>query len=261
MDAVTGAPVMVSVAEGVATITLNRPEKRNALNGDTVEALRTALAVIETDDEVRVVLLRGAGSDFCSGADLAELELIADMGEEESLADARRLGALFSDLRNHRKPIIAAVHGRALAGGAGLATACDLVLAADDAQMGYPEVHLGFVAAMVMTILRRKVGESVAFELVTRGDRVGAARCAELGLVNRVFPADGFEQAAAAYAAELARRPTSAVQLSKKLLYALDDLGFAEGIEAGAQVNVEARMSEACREGVRTFFDRAKRAT
>jgi methylglutaconyl-CoA hydratase len=259
VDAVTGAPVLVAVADGVATITLNRPEKRNALNGDTVEALRAALAVTETDDDVGVVLLRGAGKDFCSGADLVELEGIAEMGEEASLADARRLGALFSDLRTHPKPTIAAVQGRALAGGAGLATACDLVLAAEDAELGYPEVHLGFVAAMVMTILRRKVGESIAFELVTRGDRVGAARCAELGLVNRVFPAADFDASAAAYAAELATRPATAVQLSKKLLYALDDLGFAEGIEEGARVNVEARMGEACREGVRRFLDRSKR--
>lgn len=254
----TGAPVLVSVADGVATITLNRPEKRNALNSDTVEALKAALAVTETDDAVRVVLLRGAGSDFCSGADLAELAMIAEMGEEESLDDARRLGALFTHLRNHPKPVIAAVQGRALAGGAGLATACDLVLAADDAQMGYPEVHLGFVAAMVMTILRRKVGESIAFELVTCGDRIDAARCAELGLVNRVFPTEDFDTAVVDFAVELARRPTSAVQLSKKLLYELDGLDFEAGIEAGVQVNVQARMSDACREGVRKFMDRSK---
>lgn len=251
----TGAPVLVSVADGVATITLNRPDKRNALNADTVEALKAALAVTETDDAVRVVLLRGAGSDFCSGADLAELAMIAEMGEAESLDDARRLGALFTNLRTHPKPVIAAVHGRALAGGAGLATACDLVLAADNAQMGYPEVHLGFVAAMVMTILRRKVGESVAFELVTLGERIDAVRCAELGLVNRIFPAADFDAAVIAFAGELARRPTSAVQLSKKLLYQLDGTDFEAGIEAGAQVNVQARLSEACREGVRKFLD------
>lgn len=252
----TGAPVLVSVADGVATITLNRPEKRNALNADTVKALQAALAVTETDDAVRVILLRGAGSDFCSGADLAELATLVELGETQSLEDARRLGALFTSLRNHPKPIIAAVQGRALAGGAGLATACDLVLAADDAQMGYPEVHLGFVAAMVMTILRRKVGESVAFELVTCGNRIDAARCAELGLVNRVFPAADFDDAVARFAVELARRPAAAVQLSKKLLYRLDGLDFEAGIEAGAQVNVEARMSEACREGVKKFLDR-----
>jgi methylglutaconyl-CoA hydratase len=258
MDAVTEPSVLVAVADGVATITLNRPEKRNALSGEMVEDLKAALAVTETDDDVRVVLLRGAGKDFCSGADLSELERIAELGEDESLADARRLGSLFTNMRSHTRPIIAAVQGRALAGGAGLATACDLVLAADDAEMGYPEVRLGFVAAMVMTILRRKVGESTAFELVTRGERVAASRCAEIGLVNRVFPAAEFEESVASYAAELAMRPASAVRLSKQLLYVLDDLGFDEGIEAGARVNVEARLSEACREGVTRFLDRSR---
>jgi len=220
--------------------------------------LRAAFADVAGDESVRVVLLRGAGKDFCSGADLAELEKIAEMGEAESLEDARRLGGLFLELRMHPKPIVAAVQGRALAGGAGLASACDLVVASEDAQLGYPEVHLGFVAAMVMTILRRKVGESVAFQLVTRGERIGAERCAELGLVNRVLPTGTFDAAVSAYVTELASRPSSAVQLSKKLLYALEDLGFEAGLEAGARANAEARMTDECRRGVREFLERSR---
>jgi len=255
---VTEPVLLYDVADGVATLTLNRPDKRNALNGELVRALHDALDRTAEDDEVRVVLLRGAGKDFCSGADLAELEKIAEMGEEESLEDARSMGALFLQMREHPQPVIAAVQGRALAGGAGLATACDLVLAHEEAQMGYPEVHLGFVAAMVMTILRRKVGESVAFELLTRGDRIPVARAAELGLVNRVFPAGEFDDAVDRYAAELASRPPSALRLTKSLLYRLDELDFVAGIEAGARTNVEARLTEACREGVRRFLDRSK---
>ena len=250
--------VLYGVSDGVATLTLNRPEKRNAMNGALVAALKAALARAADDPEVRVVVIRGAGKDFCSGADLAELEKIAEMGEAESLEDARSMGALFRQMREHPQPVIAAVQGRALAGGAGLATACDLVLAHEDAQMGYPEVHLGFVAAMVMTILRRKVGESVAFELLTRGDRIPATRAAELGLVNRIFPADEFDAAVDTYAAELASRPASALRLTKSLLYRLDDLDFEAGIEAGARTNVEARLTEACREGVRRFLERSR---
>jgi len=249
--------VLYAVADGVATLTLNRPEKRNAMNGAVVAALKAALGRAADDAGVRVLVIRGAGKDFCSGADLAELEKIAEMGEDESLEDARSMGALFLQMRVHPQPVIAAVQGRALAGGAGLATACDLVLAHEDAQIGYPEVHLGFVAAMVMTILRRKVGESVAFELLTRGDRVPVSRAAELGLVNRVFAADEFDGAVDRYAAELASRPASALRLTKSLLYRLDDLGFEAGIEAGARTNVEARLTEECREGVRRFLDRS----
>lgn len=246
------------VADGVATLTLNRPEKRNALDGALVQALKDGLEKARADDGVRVVALRGAGKDFCSGADLAELERIAGMGAEESLADAEFLGDLFVRMRRHPTPVVAVVHGRALAGGCGLATACDLVLAHEDAELGYPEVHLGFVPAMVMAILRRKVPESRAFELVTRGQRVGAEEARRLGLVNRVFEVETFEDDVAAYLADLAARPPSAVALTKRLLYDLDGLGFDEGIARGAEVNVEARMTEACREGLRRFLEKSK---
>jgi methylglutaconyl-CoA hydratase len=250
--------LQVEVAAGVAILTLNRPDKRNALNSDLVQALRGALAGAAMDAEVKVILLRGAGKDFCSGADLAELERIADMGPEESLEDAGELGELFVDMRMHPRPIVAAVQGKALAGGCGLATACDIVLAHEDAAFGYPEVHLGFVPAMVMAILRRKVGESRAFELVTRGHRLSAPEAAELGLVTRVLSGDDFHGAARDYAADLAARPASALELTKRLLYGLDGASFQEGIRRGAEVNALARMTDACREGVRAFLARSK---
>lgn len=242
---------------GVATLTLNRPDKRNALNGALVAELREALERVGADPAVHVVVLRGAGKDFCAGADLAELERIAEMSEEANLEDARTLGALFSTMRMLPKPVVAVVQGRALAGGCGLATACDLVLAHEGAELGYPEVHLGFVPAMVMAILRRKVPEGKAFDLVARGHRVRAEEAQSLGLVNHVFPAASFEADVAAFLAELAARPASALALTKALLYELGDLNFAAGVERGAEVNVEARMTKACREGVRRFLDRS----
>ncbi|MGD2067231.1 MAG: enoyl-CoA hydratase-related protein [Gemmatimonadota bacterium] len=242
--------------EGVVTLWLNRPEKRNALNGELVGALRRELGRAAADEAVRVVALRGTGPDFCSGADLAALEEIAGMGAEESLADAQALGDLFVAMRRHPRPIVAVVHGRALAGGCGLASACDIVLAHEDAELGYPEVHLGFVPAMVMAILRRKVGEARAFELVARGHRVSAPEAHRLGLVARIVAADSFEEDVRAYLAELASRPASAVALSKRLLYGLDGVAFEDGIGRGAEVNALARMTDACREGVRRFLDR-----
>jgi methylglutaconyl-CoA hydratase len=242
----------------VLTLLLNRPEKRNALNAELIAALGAALLSAGEDPAVRVIALRGAGSDFCAGADLAELARIQQMGPEESLADAQRLGDLLVHLRRHAKPVVAVVHGKALAGGAGLATACDLVLARDDAELGYPEVHLGFVPAMVMAILRRKVPEGRAFELITRGDRIGAEEAERIGLVNRVFPSATFDAEVEAYLTALASRPPSAVSLSKRLLYGMDGVGFEDSIARGAEVNAIARLTEACREGVRRFLERSK---
>lgn len=256
---VTEPVLLHEVTDGVATLTLNRPDKRNALNGALVAALKDALAAAERDETVRVVAITGAGKDFCSGADLAELERISSMSAEENLADARSLGALFVAMRRHRCPVVALVRGRALAGGCGLATACDVVLADEASELGYPEVHLGFVPAMVMAILRRKVPEGKAFDLVVGGARVSAREAERIGLVTQVLDPATFDDDARAYLAGLAARPAGAVALTKRLLYDLDGPDFEEGIERGARVNVEARMSEECRSGVKRFLDRTSR--
>jgi len=244
--------------EGILTLWLNRPEKRNALNGTLVDALAEALQEAEARGDVRVIVLRGDGPDFCAGADLAELERVTAMGEEASLADAQRLGALLLQIRRHPRPIVAAVHGKALAGGCGLATACDLILASAEAELGYPEVHLGFVPAMVMAILREKLTEGRAFELVALGDRIPASEALRIGLVNRVFPAEGFVEGVDAFVREVAKRPPEALTLTKNLLYELADLSVEKGVQRGAEVNVEARQTEACRDGVKAFLAKRK---
>jgi len=249
--------VLYSVDAGVALVTLNRPDKRNALDDRMVAELREAFERADRDPEARVVLLRGAGKDFCAGADLAQLERIAaGTGPLENLDDAAAFGDLLIRMRRLSKPIVAAVHGNAFAGGAGLATACDVVLASEDSRFGYPEVHLGFVPAMVMALLRRACGEKIAFELVARGDRIDAAEAHRLGLVNRVLPAATFEADSMEYARELAGRSASALRLIKRLFYGMDGASFEEAIARGAEVNVLARMTEDTREGVREFLER-----
>lgn len=245
----------------VATITLNRPEKRNALNAELVTGIDRAVAALGANADVHVIVLTGAGPDFCAGADLAQLERIAEGADVmDNLRDAQGLGDLFIRMRRTPKPIIAAVRGNAIAGGAGLASACDLILAADDAVFGYPEVHLGFVPAMVMALLRRAVGEKVAFELVARGDRIDAQEARRLGLVNGVFPGATFDDDVARYTRELALRSTSAIALTKRLLYGMDGLPFEEAIARGAEINALARVTEDCRAGVRRFLDRQGRS-
>lgn len=243
---------------GVAWITLSNPEKRNALNADLVAGLKEALAALEEDGDVRVIGLRGDGPDFCAGADLREVRDSVEAGMMATLEDAESLGELFLALRRLPKPVVAAVHGNALAGGAGLATACDLIVASEDARFGYPEVKIGFVPAMVMAILRRSLGEKQAFELVATAEPVDAATARRYGLVCRVLEGeepDGFHAAAEGFLEELAERSASALALSKRLLYQLDGAGFEEGLQAGAEVNALSRFTEDCRAGIERFLD------
>jgi methylglutaconyl-CoA hydratase len=243
------------VQAAVATLTLNRPNKRNALDDLTIAELKQSFLAAEADANVKVIVLRGAGHDFCAGADLSQLEKIAAGGtREENLADAMKLGDLLIQMRRMGKPIVAAVHGNALAGGAGLATACDLIIADANAVFGYPEVKLGFVPAMVMPLLVRRVGEKTAFELTAFGGVISAAEAQRLGLVNHVTTGN-FDHEVTRYTAELAGRSASAVQLIKRLLYGIDGLSFEAAVAHGAEINVAARMTEDCREGVRKFLD------
>jgi len=246
--------ILYTVDQNIGRITLNRPDKRNALDNDIVLEFKHALASASADKNVRVVLVTGAGKDFCSGADLASLQRISAAGVEESMDSARVMAELFVEMRRSPKPIIAAVRGRALAGGCGLATACDIILATESAQFGYPEVNIGFIPAMVMAILRRSVSEKRAFELITRGEVISAKAAAEIGMINRVFPDDQFDEAVEQYVSQLAAKSSSAVSLAKNLLYHMDGMTFETAIEAGVQLNAITRMTEDCKRGVERFL-------
>ena len=246
--------VLVSRTDGVATLTLNRPEKKNALDRATLAELRAALTTCDLAADVRVIVLRGAGQDFCAGADLAELLDSVDLPAEENERRAMELGDVFLALREMPKPTVAVVRGRALAGGCGLATACDLVVAHPDAVFGYPEIDRGFVPAMVLAILRRAVGEKVAFDLVATGRSLDAAAAERVGLISRVLPARGFESEVTKLLARLAAASPSALALIKQQFTRLDGMGFAEGIRLGAQVNAVARRSPDFRKAVAAFL-------
>lgn len=243
------------VVEGkIARITLNRPDKRNALNDVLIAGIKDALRKAAADDGVRAIVISGAGKDFSSGADLSALQKIASASVADNLDDARSLMELFLLIRQVPVPVIAAVNGRALAGGCGLATACDLVLASSTARFGYPEVKIGFVPAMVIAILRRNVSEKQAFELVTRGDEITADEAHRIGLVNRVFDDEGFQAEVNTYVERFVQTSKSAVALTKKLLYQVESLAFMEALETGVDVNVIARMTEDCQQGIARFL-------
>ena len=248
--------VTLSIDAGVAHVTLNRPRKRNALSVGLVTELSGILARIAGDQGVRVVALGGAGPDFCAGADLAEVAASQRHGPEVGLSEARELGNVLAKIRRLPQPVAAVVRGRALGGGCGLAAACDIVLAHEAATFGFPEVRLGFVPALVMAVLKRKVGEAAAFDLVVRGHRVGAAEAAGLGLITRVVSAESFGAEVRAYLAELATRPPLAVRMTKELFHGLDGAAFEEALARGAEVNAVARLTDECRDGVRRFLGR-----
>jgi len=245
--------VRVAADGAIGRISLARPEKKNALDRVTADELADALFAL-SDAPVRVVAIDGDGADFCAGADLAALEKMLDAPRQEHIDDAKALAHVFHTIRRMEKPVVALVRGRAYAGGAGLATACDIVLAHETARFAYPEVTIGFVPAMVMTLLRHSVGEKQAFELVSTGRVITAKEAASIGLVSRVFPDIEFDQLSEGVLNQLAAVPPSAMAATKTLFYKLDTLSFIDGISAGIVANADARATPAFREGVERFL-------
>ncbi len=246
--------VLTSIDAGIFSITLNRAAKRNALSAELIEVLHQALEQADLDAETRVVVIRGAGQDFCAGADLDELLASADRTLAENESAALRLGEIFERIRTLPKPVLSLVQGRALAGGAGLATACDLVIASRSAQLGYPEIQRGFVPAMVATLLRRSAGEKVALDLLLTGRVLSAEEALAAGLVSRVVADPELEQEGLKLAGRLAGSSASAMALTKRLFFELDGSSFRDGIRLGARVNAVARGTSDFRVAISQFL-------
>ena len=248
--------ILTEKENSIFTITLNRPEKRNALNDGLINSVKDALREANKDENLRAILIKGAGKDFCSGADLSALQKIAESDVIENLWDAENLMELLAMIRKVKIPVIAAVHGRALAGGCGLATACDIVLASKSARFGYPEVRIGFVPAMVMAILQRNLSEKKSFELITQGFDFSSDEAEKFGLINRVFEDENFDEEVKKYVSVYEYVSRSAVVLSKKLLYQMDGMTFDTALETGAEVNAIARLTEDCQKGIAKFLNK-----
>jgi len=251
--------LLVEVQGGICILTLNRPEKRNALNDELISLLKSEFGRAESDESIKVIVIRGAGKDFCSGADLSAIQKIASASYEENLDDARSLGELFKSIRRVRVPVIAAVRGRALAGGCGLALACDIVVSDSTGIFGFPEVKIGFVPAMVAAIVRRNMFEKDAFAWLTQGFEVKAAELNGLGLVHRIFDDETFDDDVVGFASVYEKVSRSAVEMTKRLLYEIDGFDFSEAIERGAEVNAKARMTDDCRNGIARFLNKGSK--
>ena len=228
----------------VGRIVLARPKEQNIIDREMAEQLFAALQHLENDREVGVVHLSAEGDDFCAGTDLGAMARLLDEPSEVQREDAEALGRVYLAARALMKPVVASVRGRALGAGAGLVLACDVALAHQDAEFGFPEVRISFVPAIMMPMLRRTVGEKRTADLVLSGRVINAEEAGAIGLVSRVLPAASFDADVEAVLAGLTRSTATALALSKWLLYKLDSLSFEDGIAAGIVMNVEARATE-----------------
>ncbi|PSQ97243.1 MAG: methylglutaconyl-CoA hydratase [Bacteroidetes bacterium SW_9_63_38] len=240
----------------VRTLRLNRPDTRNALNAALVTALKEALTEAAETKAVRVVRLTGNGSVFSAGADLASLRELQAARPMENREDSRHLAELFRQIYQHPLPVIAEVNGAAIGGGCGLAAACDFSLVAEDATLGFSEVRIGFVPAIVMVFVRRKLGEAAARDLLLRGRSVEAEEAAEMGLVTRTVVPAALAEEGAALAEEMATETSaSAVALTKRMMAQVPGMGLEEALDYAVQMNAFARGTDDCKAGIDAFLN------
>lgn len=248
----TDSLVQYSHRGPAAVVTLNRPEKRNALCRALIVELIEAIDRVAHDDAARCVLLAANGPTFCAGMDLAELQASAGASREEIWNDAITLAHLFDQIYTLSKPTIAVVQGPAVAGGAGLASVCDMAIASPAAKFGYPEVRRGLVAAIVMPHLLRYVGERMARHLLLAGELVDADAALRAGLVNEVVPADKLWERADALAAACAEGGPKALATTKLLLHQFSRQAMS--VEEAARESAAPRLTEECQQGLAAFF-------
>ena len=252
-------PILTHVNNRVGFITLNRPEKRNALNPEMIADLGKAFADFAENPEVKVVMLRAEGKAFCAGADLDYLRQMQDFSLEENLADSHRLKELFTQIYEFPKVVMAQVQGHALAGGCGLATVCDFAFAAPEALFGFTEVKIGFVPALVSVFLAEQIGQGKATELLLAGGKITSSKAAQLGLVTEVVEADFLVGRAIEFAQKLiAENSLFSMQETKRLLRSLGEKSRHEALDTAAEANAKARGHEDCVKGIAAFLSKTK---
>ncbi|HWQ14700.1 MAG TPA: enoyl-CoA hydratase-related protein [Roseiflexaceae bacterium] len=250
--------VIVTRSGPVATLTLNRPEVRNAFDAAMVAGLRAALSDLAADDAVRVVVLAGAGEAFCAGGDLAWMRGSLAWSDEENLADAEAMAAMFESAWSFPKPLVGRIHGAAIGGGAGLVACCDIALAADTAQLGFAEVKLGLLPAVIAQYVVPKIGVGHARALFVSGERIGAERAFEIGLVHGVTAPDDLDRLVAGVVGRLLSCAPGAVAAAKRLVDAIWTLEREAARRYVVEAIAQARASAEGQEGVRAFLEKRR---
>lgn len=249
--------VLYEVKERIGYITLNRPEKRNALSYELVTALKETFDQAENDPTAKVIVLRANGEAFCAGADLASLQKLQNFSFEENVADSDHLKELFLKIYQLKKVVIAQVQGHALAGGCGLATICDFVFAVPEAKFGYTEVKIGFIPAMVLVFLIRKIGEQRAKHLLLSGELVQASEGMSLGLISFVVSKDELEKRTEEFAKKLIKNNSAhSMALTKQMIDRVQSTSLDEALSYAARMNAEMRASDDCKKGIAAFLNK-----
>jgi methylglutaconyl-CoA hydratase len=249
--------LLVGYDGSIATITLNRPDKRNAISYELIEELLAVLDEV-ANSSARVLILTGAGKAFCSGMDLDNLKALVGRSPEQSLKDSEIMARLFRSLYDFPRLTIAAVNGAAIAGGCGLATLCDFTLAAPEAKFGYTEVRIGFVPAIVSTFLLRQVGEKHARDLLLTGRIIGAEEAHRIGLINEIVAAEQLLERARELASHLMENSPASLVCTKRLLSEQARVELDAQIQAAVRENATIRATQDFREGISSFLEKRK---
>jgi methylglutaconyl-CoA hydratase len=249
--------LQLTLDSALATITLNRPDKRNAISYDLIDDLIRALDEVK-NSSAQILILTGAGKAFCSGLDLDNLKSLIGRTPAQNVEDSRTMVGLFRSLYEFPKPTIAAVNGAAIAGGTGLALLCDFTLAVPESKFGYTEVRIGFVPAIVSTFLLRQVGEKIARDLLLTGRIFDAAEALKMGLIKEIVPPEQLLDRARELAAQLAENSPLSLFYTKRLLTDQGRLELDAQIEAAIRENAGIRESADFREGITSFLEKRK---
>lgn len=244
----------------VAVVEINRPGKRNALNDTLVKELNEVFTHVNKNQIIRAVILTGAGEAFCSGADLEYLKNISQYSVEENQEDSKRLMKMYQSIYECRKPVIAMVNGPALAGGCGLATVCDFIIASEEhAKFGYPEVKIGFIPAIVLIFLIKRIGDGRARELVLSGNIISTAEAKNIGLINQVTKGENLREFTNLFVRDLIEKNSgTAMGLCKEMFASFGNMDTKQSLEYAANLNAFARMTDECKKGINSFLTKEK---
>lgn len=240
-------------------ITINRPEKKNALNADVISGIQNVLDLFEKNTSIKTVTIQSTGDIFCSGADLEMLQKISKNSPLENLEDSTRMAGLFKTIYTYPKPVIAKVQGHAIAGGCGLSTVCDFVVAVPEAQFSYTEVKIGFIPAIVSWFLIRKVGEGHARKLLMTGSAILAEQAERIGLISHVVAPENLDQFVSDFREKLSiTTSSSSLALTKSLINQVSESSIDEGLKLACTLNAFTRSTDDCKEGISAFIEKRK---
>jgi methylglutaconyl-CoA hydratase len=251
--------ILLNIENRIATLTLNRPEKRNALNDEMASMLLNHLDSLRDNDDCKVLIIKAKGEAFCAGADLSYLQKLQNNSYEENLADSTSLMQMFKALYEFPKVTIAQVEGPAFAGGCGLAGLCDFCIASPEAQFAYTEVKIGFIPAIVSVFLSPKIGENLAKQMLLTGDVYTALEAKEMRLVNKIVDSSSIDNEVLEFALKLVKTVSSeSIALTKTLLNNIKGHSLDEQLQMAAEANAQARASNDCKKGISTFLNKEK---